>query len=275
MHNTSNEPPLRTLSISLSGELRSYCVVLDNHLETIVAPNTQSYKIWLFLAVDADTPPGLLARLQRADGVQNVSAIRTRATPKQCGHHFCHALYKQRLLLEVLRTEPRRDMYLHTRFDAHFSWPLLLRELDIKWTAKTRTPNVLFVARSTWFFDPHHASGNISSQSGEGIKWRNGTYSLRNSVPDYAFAGAWEEISTVLARYDVFELYESTPSSSRLEYIFRSPEFFLQRYLALHGIEFTGTSHDSDRLFQPPSARIRFMVPRRSSSSGTRSAIQN
>ena len=254
---------LRTAVLSVSGQLRGYEEVIDNHLEMLVDANSRHYLIWVYLASDMKIPTEMVSRFRNHRGVQDVATLLT-GGPKNCSGAHCNQLYKQRQLLDTLRAAPRRDIYCHTRFDANFTEPVHLREMDT-------VPPTLYVA-----FHSHlalTAVGNLSQQHvGEGIIFKQGAWSLRNHIPDYVFVGPWDLVSIVLGRYDhykqvgqsfgnIFEPGRSIPERDRMSSIINTEEYFLQKVLALHGIEFHGTAHDKDKLLVPPSASVRLMRP--------------
>lgn len=254
---------LRTAVLSVSGQLRGYTNVLDNHLEMLVDANSRHYLIWVYLATDVQVPAEIISRLRNHRAIQEVATLLTGGASNCSGTH-CHQLYKQRQLLDMLRAAPRRDIYCHTRFDANFTEPVHLREMDT-------APPTLYVAFHVALAQT--AVGNLSQQHvGEGIIFKQGQWSLRNHIPDYVFVGPWDLVSIVLGRYDHYEqvgrsfgsIYEpgrSTPERERMSFIINAEEYFLQRVLALHGIEFHGTAHNKDTLVVAPSASIRLMKP--------------
>ena len=95
---------------------------------------------------------------------------------------LCNALHKQLALLRWLSGEPRYSVYLVSRFDAAFDSPVKLSVLD--------TGAALYVARTTWFAQ-HSEGGENLLADGKGsgaITWREGEYSLANSVSSHSAA---------------------------------------------------------------------------------------
>jgi hypothetical protein len=152
---------------------------------------------------------------------------------------FCSALYKQwhvhaRLATDLMERRQAFDWYMHLRYDLAFDRPFVL-------TDELRDPETLYVARSMFFSYPGNATGDVDNQRVDPIEWRDHKLSLRNSVADFIFAGAWTTVGPALDRYTIFvellrqlRLHQSRP----VEHILDEPELFFSHALRAMGIEF-------------------------------------
>lgn len=255
------------ISLSISGQTRTYDTCLPNHLQMVLQPNPgMRFSVLLAFEGGADSTgtsyqaddinATWLSTINAQSNVDSVQVLLI-GPATQCAnlsmmvhnatrvYGLCTALWKQWNVLGRLAElgSHRYDWYLHMRYDLAFDRPFVL-------TDELLNPKSLYVARGVVL--KTIASGDIDDQLANPITWkwpgRSTAVSLNDSVSDFMFAGDWNTVALALDRYTIYiELLRQVQHRDPLrpvENLIVEPELFLSRALAVMGIEF-GHSNDT------------------------------